>query len=226
MAFSQQRLAKALAATRIVVGILFLVLGQSKVASIDYARGPFQQQLVASLEGEAVGFYRSFLVTFVEPNPGRVAVMLGFGELFIGVGLVLGLAVRPISVLGMFYMLNLVLASWRHGGSELSFLRHFANEGPQVCVFLLFLLMGLGHAGETWGLGALYHQHAEKGRLRDQRYRRYHWGEEDGAAASIVQDIEPPPACEEDWHDRDLAGEEPAAAAEPKPEEVSQAGEP
>ena len=219
MAFSQQRLAKALAVTRIVVGILFLILGQHKIASIDYARGPFQEQMVASIGGEAVGFYRSFLIHFVEQNPGRVAVMLGFGELFIGVGLVLGLAVRPISVLGMFYMLNLMLASWRHAGPEASFLRHFSDQTPQICLFLLFLLMGLGHAGETWGLGKLYHAHRESDEQRAQKFRLHHWEGEAENAAIVAQE-----SLEEDWPVEETA---PAATADPDSEHVSQgAGDP
>lgn len=233
MAFSQQRLAKALAVTRIVVGILFLALGQYKVASIDYARGAFQQQLDASVSGEAAGFYRPFLAHFIEPNAGQVAVMLGFGELFIGVGLVLGLAVRPMSALGMFYMLNLMLASWLHAGLDASFLRHFADQSPQVCLFLLFLLIGLGHAGETWGLGTLYHHRVQAGRARAQQYRGLGWEEEGGEAAVLDQEHEsefPPALAGEDLSEDDWTAEEEretTGATEPGSEQVSEeAGDP
>ena len=86
-------------------------------------------------------------------------MLIGLTELFIGVGLVLGLAVRPISVVGMTYMLNLMLATWMAPGSNAGLWQYLDNEFKLIAMCFLFLLFGVGHAGECLGLCALYHRH-------------------------------------------------------------------
>lgn len=157
MAYSHSRLRNTLALVRIVTGAMFLLGGWHKISSLEFARIEFPKLLAQANHGAAVGFYADFLTSFVCDRPGEVAVLLGFVELFIGVGLLLGLAVRPISLLGMFYTLNFMLATWMAPGSDEALWRYVGNETKLILMFFLFLLFGIGHAGENWGLGALYH---------------------------------------------------------------------
>jgi uncharacterized membrane protein YphA (DoxX/SURF4 family) len=155
MAYSHARLRKTLALVRILTGVVFLVMGQYKISSLEFARVGFPQFLAEAVQGRAVSFYGSLLSGIHRTSP--FAVTLGLMEMFIGVGLVLGLAVRPISLLGMFYMVNLMLATWMTPGPDAPLWAYLQGEFGYLCVFFLFLLFGIGHAGENWGLGAVYH---------------------------------------------------------------------
>jgi uncharacterized membrane protein YphA (DoxX/SURF4 family) len=158
MAYSHARLRKCLALVRIVTGATFLVFGSYKISSMEFARVGFPQFLWDATHGSAVGFYASLLNTIVSNNMSKYAVLVGFVELFIGIGLLLGLVVRPIAVLGMLYSVNLILATWMAPGADQPLWRHLDGEMRHIALFLLFLLFGVGHAGENWGLGALYHR--------------------------------------------------------------------
>src|SRR5205814_2003694 len=137
---------------------LFLDLGWYKVSSLEFSRVDFPQFLFYSIQGSAIDFYGRFLSAYVLPNIGKWAIGIGFLELFIGVGLLLGLAVRPVCLVGMTYMVNLLLATW-YQPSPAEPLWHYPDEQIRHAVpFFIFLLLGIGHAGENWGFGALYHK--------------------------------------------------------------------
>jgi uncharacterized membrane protein YphA (DoxX/SURF4 family) len=171
MAYSHSRLRNTLALVRTAIGAMFLLGGWHKISSLEFARIEFPKFLAQTIHGAAVGFYADFLTSFVGDRPGEVAVLLGFTELFIGVGLLLGLAVRPLSLLGMFYTLNFMLATCMAPGSNGAVWQYVENETKLILMFFLFLLFGVGHAGENWGVGALYHHH---------RHRR--WEKEEASA--------------------------------------------
>ncbi len=157
MAYTHSRLRKTLALVRIGVGLLFIHTGYYKVSSITFARVDFQDFLFSSISSTAVDFYGRFLTAYVLPNATKVAIALGFFELFLGISLVLGLLTRPVSILGMLYQVNFVLATWWQPGPGEP-LWHYPDEQLRyVFPFLIFLLFGIGHAGENWGLGSLYH---------------------------------------------------------------------
>ena len=148
--YSHVRLRKTLALARILTGAIFLIFGSSKISSLDFARERFPQLLWDITHGGAIGFYGNFLNSFMWENPGKYAVMLGFLELFIGIGLLLGLAVRPMAVLGVIYSVNLMLATWMMPGPNQPLWRYLEGELPFIVLLLLFLLFGVGHAGEIW----------------------------------------------------------------------------
>jgi hypothetical protein len=111
------------------------------------------------------------------------AALAAFIELFIGVGLALGLAVRPISILGSVYMVHLMLATWNVPGPNEPMWRYFDNGGKLIPLLFLFVLFGVGHAGENWGLGSLYHH---------RRHRKWEHQEPDGELeTSAILKIEP-----------------------------------
>jgi uncharacterized membrane protein YphA (DoxX/SURF4 family) len=173
MAYSHSRLRNTLALVRLLTGMMFLLGGAHKVSSLAFARVEFPKFLAEASRGAAVGFYADFLSSVVWGHTGEVAVLIGLTELFIGVGLLLGLAVRPISLLGMFYVLNYMLATWMAPGPNEPIWRYVDNESKFIMMFFLFLLFGIGHAGENWGVGSLYHHR-----------RRRQW--EEGAEAEAA----------------------------------------
>lgn len=168
MAYSHSRLRKTLAVVRILTGVVFVSTGAFKISSIQFAKVLFPAFLGDALQGGAVEWFRPVLQWIVSTGPGRVGVTIGFVELFIGIALVLGLAVRPAALLGMLYSFWLLLATWNVASNAPAMTQsdehHFRNLFP----FLVFLLLGVGHAGETWGLGSLYHRHRARKWEREQ----------------------------------------------------------
>ncbi len=158
MAYSHLRLRNVLALVRMLSGCLFLFTGAHKIWSWEFAGIEFPKFMWNAVHGTAVGFYGNFLNSFVWNYPSRYAVLVALTELCIGVGLLLGLAVRPVSLLGMIYVANLMLATWMAPGPDQPIWRYLDNETKLIALFFLFLLFGIGHAGENWGLGALYHR--------------------------------------------------------------------
>ncbi len=158
MAYSHSRLRNTLAFVRVVTGVLFLVGGGLKISSWDFARNEFPQFVWDAIRGTAVGFYGEFLTSVAVQHLSRAAAVVAFTELTIGVGLLLGLAVRPVSLLGMFYSVNLMLATWNlPPGTGLN-ARYMDNLIKLILMLFMFLVFAIGHAGENWGLGSLYHR--------------------------------------------------------------------
>lgn len=163
MAYSHARLRNTLALVRILTGATFVVFGSYKISSMQFARVGFPQFLWDATRSGAFRFYAGFLESVVWQNPGKYAVLVGFVELFIGIGLLLGLVVRPISILGMVYMVNLMLATWMAPGPDEPLWRYLDGQMQHIALFCLFLLFFMGRAGENWGLGALYHHRRHLG---------------------------------------------------------------
>lgn len=162
MPYTHARLRNALALVRIGTGLVFVDLAWYKISSVEFARVDFLQFLWAAMHGGAVTWFGKFLESFIWPNATKTAVVLGFVEMAIGVGLVLGLIVRPICFVGAGYMATLVLATW-HQSALAEPLWIFPNEALRYIIPLfVFVLLAIGHAGENWGLGALYHRHRHK----------------------------------------------------------------
>ena len=165
MAYSHSRLRKMLALVRILTGGVFVSVGMFKVTSLEFARVIFPSFLDSGMQGGAVEWVRPALEWIVSFGAGKIGDTIGFIELFIGIAMVLGLAVRPAALVGMLYSVGLFLGTWNQAVSTPSMLQNAEHQFRNLFPFLIFLLLGIGHAGETWGLGALYHHH----RLKWQR---------------------------------------------------------
>jgi uncharacterized membrane protein YphA (DoxX/SURF4 family) len=72
--------------------------------------------------------------------------------MFIGVSLLLGIWVRPASVLGALHMLSLTLATWWDPGHGVPLWRYFGNELDHLPVLFLFIIFFVSDAGQQWGL--------------------------------------------------------------------------
>jgi uncharacterized membrane protein YphA (DoxX/SURF4 family) len=181
MAYSHSRLRKTLAVVRILTGVLFLFAAAHKISSWEFAKVEFPQFVSEAAHGAAVGFYGDFLSSVAGQHLAGFAALVALIELFIGVGLVLGLAVRPISILGSAYMVQLMLATWNVPGPNEPMWRYLDNSCKLLALLFLFVLFGFGHAGENLGLGSLYHH---------RRHRTWEHPEGDGELeASAIPEV-------------------------------------
>src|SRR5437867_12214704 len=102
----------ALAMLRIGVGIFFLIFGQYKVFGTAFTlHGGFQFWINKFLEGGVYPFMAPVLRGFVLPRATAFAFLTAYGELAIGLGLVIGFWVWPASVAGLVLMLALLFSS-------------------------------------------------------------------------------------------------------------------
>ncbi len=140
----------AMAVARIVVGIMFLFFAQYKLMGRDFAHGGYEHYVTGYQEVTAVSFYKPFLrATLRHPVASGYAV--GVAELLIGLSMVLGFWVRPFSIVGALFMLNLLLCTWvlPHGSPPW---KYFGNELDNIGLLLLFILFFAHNAGQTAGL--------------------------------------------------------------------------
>jgi uncharacterized membrane protein YphA (DoxX/SURF4 family) len=119
------RNAKAMAALRVAVGALFLIFGQYKVFGTAFTLGGgFQFWIHRFLEQGAYPFMLPVLRNFVLPYATPIAFLVAYGELAIGLALVLGVLARSASIGGMIYMLTLLLSS-NYPGPQAPFWQYF-----------------------------------------------------------------------------------------------------
>ncbi len=157
---------KTLAAVRIATSVFFLFFGEYKVAGPAFAHGLFQGWLQGFINGEAVGWYGRFLSAVVLPHAVVLGYVVGIVELAIGFSLLLGLWVRPLSIVGILYMINLTLATWFGPGHGADWWKYLGNNLDHLPLLLLFVVFYAGRAGETWGLDG------RKSRLYDRAAAR------------------------------------------------------
>ena len=141
-----------LAGLRISVGVLFLIFGQYKVFGAQFTLGGgFQLWINRFLEHGAYPFMVTVLRDFVLPHGTAIAFLVAYGELAIGLGLILGLLVRPASVCGMIYMLTLLFSS-DYPGSQAAFWQYFGAALDHLVLALCFTAFALGHADQVLSL--------------------------------------------------------------------------
>lgn len=144
-----------LAALRIGVGLWFLKGILTKV-SFTLAGGfvPFLEAnvrwtrvmpiIVNNFASEhPVEWYGAFLVDTVVANPELFANLTALGETAVGVGLLLGIATRPVALLGLFIMANYGLANYWTG---------FSQQGFHALLVLCMLAFAVAGAGRVWGM--------------------------------------------------------------------------
>ncbi len=148
-------LSKTIAAVRIAVGVLFILFAQYKLFGTGFAHGGFQEYLQGYIAVGAVSFYRPILAHIFLAHGMFFGYAVGILEMFIGVSLLLGIFVRPASVLGGLFMLNLVLATWWEPGHGVPLWRYFGAELDNLPLLFLFIIFFAADAGRQWGLDGL-----------------------------------------------------------------------
>ena len=124
---------RALSLLRIAVGVLFLFFGEYKVFGTRFTLGGgFEGWIHRFLaDGAAYPFMIPVLRGFVLQHHVAIAFLVAYGELAIGVALMLGVLMRTASVAGLVYMLALLFSSnypgaqvapWQYLGASLDHL--------------------------------------------------------------------------------------------------------
>src|SRR5579863_3549685 len=115
----------ALAALRIFVGMLFLIFGDYKVLGTEFIwGGGFQFWINRFLVEGAYPFMVPLLQRLVLHHATAIAFVVAYGELGIGLALILGILVRPASICGLIYMLTLLFSS-NYPGPHAAFWQYF-----------------------------------------------------------------------------------------------------
>lgn len=141
---------------RLAMGILFLMAAWSKLTTPDWTASAY-------LAG-ATGPFATWFAALAG-NP-MVDALNMYGQLLIGLGLIVGLMVRPAAFFGGVLM---VLYYFAHFSQNTA--RGFVDE--HVIYFLVFLLLMSGGFGHVWGLdGAMGRQPA----LQSKKWARLIFG--------------------------------------------------
>ena len=139
----------AVAGLRIAVGCLFLIFGQYKVFGTKFTlHGGFEwwiHQFRAN--GAAYPFAAPLLRNFVLPHAMAIAFLVAYGELAIGLALILGISVRPASAFGMIYMLALLFSS-NYPGAHAQFWQYFGASLDHSVLALCFMTFIFGRSDE------------------------------------------------------------------------------
>ncbi|MDW0116666.1 DoxX family membrane protein [Sporosarcina thermotolerans] len=110
--FENKIVAALLTVLRVWLGVQWLKAGFGKVSTGFDASG-FIQGAIAKSQGENAvvqGWYASFLETVALPNSGLFSFLVAWGELLVGLGLVLGALTIPALVAGGFMNLSFLWA--------------------------------------------------------------------------------------------------------------------
>jgi thiosulfate dehydrogenase [quinone] large subunit len=130
-----------LALLRVYTGIFFLYYGAGKLRRDDFADG-LAGFVNANLEN-SFGFFRGFLEAVVLPNKALFAFAVSWGELLIGIALVLGIATRYAAIAGAV----MVAAFWFAKGQGF-----LAAQNHDSIWLVIFVVLAAGHAGRVMGL--------------------------------------------------------------------------
>jgi len=159
---SQFSNAKALAFLRISVGILFLIFGQYKVFGTQFTlHGGFQFWIKKFLEDGSYPFMVPVLRGFVLPHATAIAFLVAYGELAIGLALVLGLLVRTAGAFGFLYMLTLLFSS-NYPGVHAPLWQYFGASLDHSVLALCFACFLIGDSSAVWSLRGGREQRAHK----------------------------------------------------------------
>jgi thiosulfate dehydrogenase (quinone) large subunit len=144
-----------LALLRVAVGAWFLKAVWTKL-TLAWAAGvvpypavsprflSFHPKRVAEFAADnPVGWYKDFLTTTVLPHASAFATLQAYGEVVVGVGLVLGLLTPLTAVIGLVLSLNYGLATqWMS----------FGQQGFHLLLITSMVIFLVTGAGRLWGV--------------------------------------------------------------------------
>ena len=126
---------------RVYTGVFFAWHGIGKISRGNFQEG-MQDFLHAQLD-RSFSFYRPLLESVVLPNSAFFAELVAWGELLIGVALIVGLATRYAAFFGAFMVANFWFAK---GAGILDGTNH------DVVWLVIFVVLGTIPAGRIAGL--------------------------------------------------------------------------
>ena len=148
-----KRNARVLACLRISVGMLFLIFGEYKVFGTGFTLGGgFEMWINRFLGGSVYPFMAPVLRGFVLSHSTTIAFLVAYGELAIGVALVLGILVRVASWCGLLFMLALLFSS-NYPGPTAALWQYFGASLDHLVLALCFATFALGSRRQAFSAG-------------------------------------------------------------------------
>jgi uncharacterized membrane protein YphA (DoxX/SURF4 family) len=145
------RNARVLALLRIGVGMLFLIFAEYKVFGSGFTLGGgFQGYVSRYVARGAYPFMVPLLRVFVA-HPLPMAFLVTYGELAIGLALVLGIAVRAASVAGLLFMIALLFSA-DYPGAGAAFWQYFGASLTHLPLAMCFAAFVWGDADRVFSL--------------------------------------------------------------------------
>src|ERR1700719_11978 len=147
------RNARALAALRISVGLLFLIFAEYKVFGSQFTLGGGFQFWISRFltDGGTYPFMVPILQKFVLPHATPLAFLVAYGELAIGLALLTGILVRPTSICGAIYMLTLLFSA-NYPGFHAVFWQFCGASLEHLVLALCFVVFILGDSTQALSL--------------------------------------------------------------------------
>jgi uncharacterized membrane protein YphA (DoxX/SURF4 family) len=136
-------------------GIYFLIFGEYKVFGAQFTLlGGFQFWINKFLtEGGAYPFMENILRGFVLTHATPIAFLVAYGELAVGLALVLGILVRPASICGLIFMLTLLFSS-DYPGSAAPLWQYFGASLSHSVFALCFVAFLFARSEAVWSVPA------------------------------------------------------------------------
>ncbi|HXU18148.1 MAG TPA: DoxX family protein [Terriglobales bacterium] len=150
---AQDRNTIVLAGLRIAVGCLFLIFAEYKVFGTQFTRGGgFEWWINRFLrDGSSYPFMVPVLQRIVLPHATAIAFLVAYGELAIGLSLVLGILVRTASAFGFVYMMSLLFSS-NYPGAHALVWQNFGASLDHSVLALCFLSFLSSHSEDALSL--------------------------------------------------------------------------
>lgn len=132
---------------RLWIGYYLLNVGIRKYLR-DFPHGDWIKAQIGNLDKvEIYAWYKSFLVNVVVPNKELFGTLVMYGEILVGLCLILGLLARWSSVVGLFMLLNYMFGPGMARGAAV-----LAQQQTFIASFVVFILSS---PGRTLGLDGL-----------------------------------------------------------------------
>lgn len=130
-----------IAVLRIYAGVFFAWHGFGKLSTGDFSAG--MEGFLVGRQDSSFSFYQPFIEYVVLPNKELFAALVTWGELAVGLALIVGLATRYAALSGAFLALNI----WFTKGEGF-----FAGSNHDVVWTMIMLVLAFVPAGRIAGL--------------------------------------------------------------------------
>ncbi|HEY1892316.1 MAG TPA: DoxX family protein [Steroidobacteraceae bacterium] len=151
----------ALAGLRLLLGAIFVIFGQYKVLGTGFTRGGgFQFWINGFLPDRAYPFMVPVLKAFVLPHATAMAFLVAYGELAIGIALIVGVLIRAASTFGLIYMLLLLFSAnypvaSDYPGGQSAFWEYFGAASDHLFAVLCFATLTIGRSDRVLTLSRM-----------------------------------------------------------------------
>lgn len=128
---------------RVYTGVFFAWHGFRKISGGNFGEG--LKGFVSGRLDDAFGFFRPFLESVVLPYNEVFAYLVSWGELLVGLALIVGLATRYASIAGAIMLMSF----WFTKGQSI-----LDGQNHDSIWVMIFIVLAVVHAGRQHGLDA------------------------------------------------------------------------